>query len=330
MNGLMLNVIADAADAVIMNPIRHGVGFVCGWIMETAVENCSGLGSKITETINGGGVIGEAIGGEGYFQNLMLEGINVIKPVAYALCMLFFLVALLELAMSERMTMEYMAKFFSKLVIGVAAVYYSGLFAMKAWEFGTALTTQMQNFGIGENAGLVTVGFQDLFIQYLDAVGGSQWLALLAITLGIGVPITIATLVITVVVYIICLTRLLEMMVRGIFMPIACAMLSDDGWRGSGGRYIRKFIGICAQGAVLVVLGNITTNIMSKIVSNLKGTMTTAIQVQIGKANSGSGEADFSFFGKIVSSTLAIVGVAVACVSLMFKSIGIVNDAFGG
>lgn len=311
------------------HPIRHLIGNGCGRIFDFAIKNCSGLGDKISETINGGGIIGNAIGGNEFFSDKIEAGINAIQPVGYAICALFFFIALLELAMSERMTMEYLAKFFSKLVIGVAAVFYANDFVTYAWDFGDALSSAMANIGLGQGGGdTVEIAFPALFNQYLDNVGGSSWLALLAMTLGLGIPITLASYVVTVVVYIICLTRLLEMMIRGVFMPIACALLSDDGWRGAGGRYIRKFIGICAQGAVLVVLGNVTSSIMAAIVSNLTGTIKASIQTAID--GSSSGEPDFEFFGDIVTSTLAILGVAVACVSMMFKSIGIVNDAFGG
>ena len=110
-------------------------------------------------------------------------------------------------------------------------------------------------------------------------------------------------------------------------MPIACALLSDDGWRGAGGRYIRKFIGICAQGAVMVVIGQLTGGIMGAICSSMKSSMRAKVDTAIANAGTKPG---FGLVIDIVESTVAIVGIGVACVSLMFKSIGIVNDVFGG
>ena len=41
------------------------------------------------------------------------------------------------------------------------------------------------------------------------------------------------------------------------FFPIAMGLMSDDGWRGAGGRYLKKFLAVCCQSAVLVVIGGL-------------------------------------------------------------------------
>lgn len=313
------------------HPIRNGIGGICGDILDAAVKQCSSLGEKITTAVTGGGLVQEAMNDSGVnITSIMTNGVDALKSTGYAICALFFIISLLELAMSERMTLEFFVKFFSKLVIGVAAVFYAGDFVNAAWNFGDTLSNYLSTISLvdGEASGVVEVGFHDLFITYLNEVEGSQWLAMLAIVIGLGIPAALASFIIVAVVYVVCFTRLLEIMVRGVFMPIACAMLSDDGWRGAGGRYIRKFIGICAQGAVMVIIGKLTGVVMGAVCNSMKNTMTETVNDAIASASKVT--PGFGFVIDVIESTMAIVGIAVACISLMFKSIGIVNDAFGG
>lgn len=322
MSGLMLFSI---------HPIRESVGGACGDIMDAAIEQCSSIGIKITEAVTGGGLVQEAMDGSGInIVSVMQTGVKALQSTGYAICALFFIIALLELAMSERMTMEFFIKFFAKFVIGVAAVFYSDKFVEIAWNFGDTLSTYLSNQSLiptGETGEVVQVGFHDLFITYLNEVQGSQWLTMFGVVIGLGIPAALASFVIIAVVYVICFTRLLEIMVRGVFMPVACAMLSDDGWRGAGGRYIRKFLGICAQGAVMVIIGKLAGIVMAAVCKSMKATMTETVETAIANAGTKPG---FGFVIEVVESTMAILGIAVACISLMHKSIGIVNDAFGG
>jgi hypothetical protein len=128
-----------------------------------------------------------------------------------------------------------------------------------------------------------------------------------------GSILRLVALVINAITYIVCISRLLEMSARGCFLPIAIAMMSDDGWRGAGGRYIRKYIAVCAQGAVLVVAGTMISYGMSVAGSSMIGQLSSCGSIS-------------SFLGYLV----LFIAIAIAGVSMLFKSIGIVNDAFGG
>jgi predicted deacetylase len=101
------------------------------------------------------------------------------------------------------------------------------------------------------------------------------------------------------------------------FMPIAFALISDDGWRGAGGRYIRKFIAVCAQIAVLIVVAKITAGVMSLSTEEVLSAIQEA--------------ADYNSLTEAMSKQMTIcVGVGFASTQAMFKSISIISDAFGG
>lgn len=253
--------------------------------------------------------------------------IEGLMPFGYALCALFFIISLVELAMTERMTLEFFVKYFSKLVIGVCAVYYSQFIYEHIFALGNSLTTLMGNLFTSssnynsiqeqmEALGMDEVALTQTFKDIMGQDGASGWIGLLMGTVSMVIPMNLAALVLKIVAYVVGFTRILEMSIRACFLPVACALISDDGWRGAGGRYIRKFIAVCAQGGVLVCIGNVTTRIIMLVAQN---------------SLSGFSKTSFDACLKTFTSSLVVIfGFGIASVSLMFKSIGIVNDVFGG
>lgn len=117
------------------------------------------------------------------------------------------------------------------------------------------------------------------------------------------------SLAITAIVIFIVLTRIMELYVRGSFLPIAAAMMSDDGWKGSGGRYFRKLLSLASQNAAVLVIANIF-GVMSN--SAMKKIFVSAITAQTHLKDSS---------GKIVAgctevhNTLADIAVCKACLN---------------
>lgn len=313
--------------------IGDSIADVCAdfisWIFSMFLE----VGEKISEVSSfsgGGGGTGTA----GTVLNSIWTSINsgvnscieALQPVGLAMCMLFFIISLLELAMSERMTMEYFVKYLSKLVIGVAAVYYAPLIWEKVTEFGDALCNLIKGlpFSVGEAS---VEGMADNLKTTLSATfsgmtaetGAAIWIALMLVCFILFPIMGIAAIGMTVVAYIVSYSRVLELCVRGIFLPIAVSLLSDDGWRGAGGRYIRKILALSCQGAVLSLVGLVTSNIICLAGSHM---VTEFADVTF--------DGLFSLVGTLMGGFALILGVGFACISLMFKSIGIVNDVFGG
>lgn len=158
----------------------------------------------------------------------------------------------------------------------------------------------------------------------------------------------IVSLAITVAVIFIVLTRIMELYVRGAFLPVAAALMSDDGWRGSGGRYFRKLMSLATQNAVVLVIANVF-GIMCN--SAMKNIFISAITAQTHLTDSS---------GKIIGctvdhKTLAEIAVCKACLNeipapinlpilkpmllciiicvaglaMMFKAAGLVDDIWG-
>lgn len=318
-----------------LKSIGEAMGRICGDMIGWVFSIFLNVGDTISDVASFKGV-GSTV--EGQYGGTVLNNIwtsldggvksciEALQPVGLALCMLFFIISLLELAMSERMTMEYFIKYLSKLVIGVAAVYY----APKIWEvvveFGDALGNLVKGLPFSVNSSSLediqtqlSDGLAESFSKMTLQTGAAIWIGLMLVCFALFPIVGICGVGMTVVAYIVAFSRVLELCVRGVFLPIACSLLSDDGWRGAGGRYIRKILALSCQGAVLSIIGLVTSNIICLAGSHM---VTDFAEVAF--------DGLFDCVGTLMGGFALILGVGFACISLMFKSIGLVNDVFGG
>lgn len=237
----------------------------------------------------------------------VIEGLTA---VGLSIVAVFFLISLIELAMQDRMTIEMFIKHFSKAAIGVAVVSASSQLFTGITAFGTELSTTVQGVLGPNNVGNWSSGLTGV-AKEINKANPSVFdqIGVYASVIGTIVPLYLVCLAITVVTYMIAFTRLIELCARGCFLPIAAGLMADDGWRGSGGRYIKKLIAVCSQVAVLIVISTISATILAKIADGVVDGL---------KKNYSD-----------ITNLLYLIGAGLAMVSAMFKSMGIVNDVFG-
>lgn len=258
---------------------------------------------------------------QNYINNQVVKnGIEAMMAVGGSIAILFFVFSLVQLGQEERLTIEVFIKHFSKFFIALILIVNSYNMYTAFFAFGNEVTSYL----VGGSASTYTISETDkeAVIDYMTGVLFKQDVANLdtaedetlniwaglgtaASTLPVGLLLLIAACALLGVMYFIAFSRLLELGARAIFLPVALGLIADDGWRGAGGRYIKKLIALCAQIAVLVVISIISANIFGKVSTSILG-----------------GE-------DIVGSLVAFLGIGFAVVSVMFKSIGITNDVFG-
>jgi len=248
-------------------------------------------------------------------QDAVVAFLPSMQALALAISVVFFLIALLELTTQERLTLEFFIKFFGKLVISIALIASCETLTKNLMLFGEGFGTMFKSFVPGVSATGTAPTEADLY----DIFNASDvhWSQIILSAISVGTPMALATKVLLIITYMVAFSRLIELCARGMFMPIAFALISDDGWRGAGGRYIRKFIAVCAQIAVLIVVAKITTGVMSLSTEEVLSAIQEA--------------ADYNSLTEAMSKQMTIcVGVGFASTQAMFKSISIISDAFGG
>ena len=274
------------------------------------------------------------------FNTLLTNVENSIVPtmasLGMAIAVVFWLIGFIEMVTEDRMSPEMFMKSFAKLAVSIGLCTYAREITHAIRELGDAIaaTVKDKSSGLGgtDDINLDIFSFFDDFNFYdmfqmtvdgdpmgLDEYAkymatnnpDTNFLGIFGFALAILPIILIVCLVMICVCFIIQATRILEIGVRAAFLPLAFGLIADDGWRGAGGRYIKKYLAVCSQGAVLILIGRLTVTLMTSVVENtLQGDALTSIYM-------------FSY------GTTLCVAVGIACVSVMFKSIGFINDVFG-
>lgn len=255
-----------------------------------------------------------------FLENVRSMVVEPLKVVGIALALMFVIIAIFQLAMEDRMNPEIFVKHFAKFGLAMIAITYSDTLIDYIMQFGNALGNWAGGLSLGGGAtGTIPskLDMCNVFYSGLEAGLCEQWGLFFDAILN-GAIVGIVALVMEAVAYLIAFSRMIELSVRAAGMPIAMGMLADDGWKGTGGRYIKKFVAICSQSFVLIMIAKVTTGIMATSMCSVLTSMQSIVL-------SGSGKLLSTMMGGIVIS----LGVGFSSVTIMFKSIGLINDMFG-
>lgn len=170
---------------------------------------------------------------------------TVVLPIGYTLLILHFLLELMDKTTHDNFNVEHFLRMFIKLLIG-NYLMTNGLSILESlMSFGTALVKDVSNI-----SSLVTSGSAELETlrgKYLD----KNILQQFGFLLELMIPFIVA-IVVKVSIWMQCYSRLIEILVRAMLAPIAMADVYSEGIRGGGFRYLRKYIAVLLQGAIII------------------------------------------------------------------------------
>lgn len=297
-----INLCADKITEAFDNANNLGevLSTALGTSTPEAGSNIIGMGTIINNVLNN-------------FQNGLYTSM---QPVAIAISMIFFLISIIELANSDRFSLEQFIKFFSKFVISFFLIVNCKALVEGINEFGTDFMGLIGGASINGDELSGTGEFRTSIVNAFEDAEDISFMDPLIIMVVTVAPMSLATMAMTVVAYVVAASRAIELIIRSSMMPIAFGLISDDGWRGAGGRYIKKYLALVTQGAVLVLIGKVVNAIMGEVGKTLIDIMHTA-------------DTKEKLYAAIPVALIIIVSVGFAAVTTMFKSIGIVNDVFG-
>lgn len=236
---------------------------------------------------------------------------EAVVPVATGIMLIYFLVAILEKSKADQFNLEQFLMIFIKLIIAqyliengltvltwIYSLGFSFLNAItdvvgKDTTFSKDTADAVWNVLVGEDVD-PSDGFK---LKYLGTVIGALCQLI--------IPFLI-TMILKIVVYFICYTRLIELYVRTCIAPIALADFFTEGIHGSGWKFLKNYMAIALQGAIIMVAAVIFTALAAGL---LKGTI-----------------ADSSGYWSWLVKYLALAG---ATVGLMFKSLTLCKEMVG-
>ncbi len=292
-----------------------------GTLISGTFEQLQGIGYNVLSIVQGEDGMTQVSAVAAQLHSIVSgTAIPALQGIGYSIALLFFLIALIDLLRNDRLTTEMYIKFFINLVLAVFFIYQAPNIYTTIVRFGDGLGQICAGiFGESSMWDIPTKEqIAEIFIHNAELPdtdpNHAGWFQTLILSLVVAGPCYLICFILTAVTYLIAFSRLIELAVRGAFLPIGFALLTDEGFKGAGGRYFRKFIAICAQVAALVMIAGITTTIFGIVGSNITNALLAGADVSF-----------LDMMGRIV----VLLGAGIACVSVMFKSIGLINDVFG-
>ena len=257
---------------------------------------CQGWCDEIFDLFDISGIMTSQIDFTAYpsLKTIVTDLQGAFQPTAYCIVVLFFLFSILDEGMNERFSFERFVKIFARLALGVGLIGLTDQIFTFGLNFSTELggyisVTEFEKPQISETLN---------FVSLADAMTNMMLLFIVG---------KIAGLALAFAAYLTCFTRLIEIAVRGSFLPLAMAMASEDGWHGAAGRYFKKLVALFVQGPALLLICKLYNQIM------------------IGVASSELTDSG----GNIFSGLIKIVALGFATIGLAKQSINIINDVFG-
>ena len=300
-----------------------------------------------------GDAMGEVVSGDsstiiGTVNNMIGSKVETFFPViqsfAFAIAMMFCLFHIVDLAASERLNLETLVKTFGQLGLAIGLIAATPTFFTKIQELGVAIANltgshfatsgdvlfensdqleeRLLNIfhdAVHEHQSLIGDVIDAITLDAFDINVMGKCFLLCGACLVTTVPTILFALAMLVCVYMVGFTRIVELNIRGAFLPVGLAMLSDDGFKGAGGRYLKRFIAVCCQGMVIAFIGALYHIMYGASINNIVDTFESL--------DSGAGVP--AILGQIMGNQVVIFGVGIACISALFKSIQLTNDVFG-
>jgi len=224
---------------------------------------------------------------------------GVMIPIASVFVCIYFMIEVIDKSTSERFNAEVFIKMLMKLVFSVIIVSNASAWAIKIMNFGTDFALAV----VGEFKAETVIKLKESFF---DSGGIGNIFNQLGLIVSLLLPF-IAAFIIKIAVYFICYGRTIEMGVRSAFAPIGCADLMTGGANSNGVRYLKSLFAVALQGAVMIGVVFVSSNIISSELSAMKF---------------GSGFLILPFLMKYFGIVSAMVGLLGASKSIAKEIIG--------
>lgn len=194
---------------------------------------------------------------------IMQSGYNIIIGISAALITLYFLMDLVEqMQRAQGQTPELILRSLIKVVIAVELIIHGFDLFVTLRQVGDSLTSSLTSVTS------MAAGGMNVADQIVPE--GEKWYTYLGLAFQLILPFAFSK-IIYLGINVTCYARIIELVIRTIFAPIAIADVFHDGLHSPGVRYIKKYIAVCLQGAVILCILSITSTISASALSGLGG-----------------------------------------------------------
>lgn len=223
---------------------------------------------------------------------------NVIEPIAVMIVVIFFIMAIMEKASGESLTLETMFKEIIKLCFGLYLVTNSVDIVCNLINLGNGILHQV----LKESTEII------MPIQFEASMFNDFSLIIALLAAIVMILCLFLQEILFLLMKVVALTRILEIAIRTALSPLALAdTFAGPLLHSHAINFIRSFFAVCAQGVFIAIIANFVP------------------AVWIGLIGVGSGD-----LWEICGSMWSSIPVLVAATILMFKSGSIAKEMMGG
>lgn len=285
--------------------------------------------------------------------------IEVGQSFGAALALIFLLFTMADIYMQEKMSVETFAKPFLQYLATVVLILSSEKLVAFFWNFGVLFEKTMSE----QDITAITKNV-DVIMSRDASLGLTLGLAIGAVILL--VICIIAGAIIRVCAYIANFSRMIEAGVRAVGFPVAMGISVDSSLRQGALRYLKKFLAVALQGGIFVAISFMFTGVSYTVITNsaqelakiddnaaeaMSDSLATAFtwdeskQQYVYDLMSKAGdvgeeaatfvlsvEASMGLVGvlsSIITCIIPLLGLALGCIVVLFKSGQICNDIVG-
>lgn len=195
---------------------------------------------------------------------------DIVSPVGEALIVLFFLIELIDKTTKDNFSVEHFFKLMLKVVIAKFLIENGWDILTSCINIGSNLATAITSDPKGLSSTVLNDYAKD--IQDENTIGN------LGMIIQWFLPWVFAWIS-KLICIVICWGRVIELGVRAVTAPISMADIFQDGTHSGGFRYLRKFLAVCLQAAVIMVIIQVAGIIQNLIIGGGTVTMFKAVVV---------------------------------------------------
>jgi len=167
-------------------------------------------------------------------------------PIGSALLVLYFLIELMEQTTHDNFNIEHFFRMFIKLLLGSLLINNGLVILQDLQAFGNSICNSM----IDSKISLGGLSPEALAVFHAQA-DSLAWYKAPLLWVQLAIPF-LMDFVIQILVQVICYSRLIEIVVRAMFAPLALPDVFAEGTRGGGFKYLKKYFATCLQGAIIL------------------------------------------------------------------------------
>lgn len=199
---------------------------------------------------------------------------DVVMPVALMLVFLYFMMAVVDKASSENFTWEQLWRQMIMLLVAKFLIDHGFEILELLFEIGMALAAEVSVVSDRWiNNPQNTFDAAAMIESFQAGLGLDDWpkfiknILTTVIMFGYLIFPWLLSWIMRLAVSVICYTRVIEIYVRATFAPVALADFFYQGLQGGGWRYLKNFLAVCFQGALLLLIAVIFSALFSQLVA---------------------------------------------------------------